>query len=452
MRQLIIFITLLTVLTAKTAYSVEDFTIWKVDATVQKFNDVYFAGQDDELIIIVCDSILYRMNSENGEMLDSIYLEKLVVSSAINKDGFKIYVSLLDSIALFDVYDFSKVEYLPRIPLSGRVEGFEVRHGFSYLSISEDSKYLSCTYSEGNGFYQELYQVLIYNLESKTLEHRFDNNSSVEADIRRYYNKSMSPDESTLLIHSAQKGGGELLFYDLNKKELSTRIETKGKVYNGAEFIFLNENEVCISQSALPNYNGFNVLNMKVNLIEEYFNFKSDKQRLSLDLPYIIDSDLLLLTLKDHDNSTFRMTFFNTATRDTSINYYNIQLGAKIDIKKGKDYFISYRPSDIYLHDLNQYLTLTNVKENNDFYSIEISPNPSNNRKFSLNIKTDKTFNSDINLYNINGQLVLNIIKNKTFSLGENILEFHIPTEISSGHYYIRLESEGGSEDVKIQF
>lgn len=127
-------------------------------------------------------------------------------------------------------------------------------------------------------------------------------------------------------------------------------------------------------------------------------------------------------------------------------------LGAKIDIKKGKDYFISYRPSDIYLHDLNKYLTLTNVKENNNFYSIEISPNPSNNRKFSLNITTDTIFNADINLYNINGQLEFNIIKNRIFTNGENVLEFSIPNELSSGQYYLKIESEGGSQDVKIQF
>lgn len=322
----ILLLTVCFVSIISSAYSVEDFTIWKVDATIQKFNDVYFAGQDDELIIIVCDSILYRMNSSNGNYIDSLYFGKRALSSAITNDGLKVYISLWDSIVGYDVYDYSIKEYLPSIPLSGRVTGADIRVAFSNLSISDNNEFLSCSYSEGNGQSQELHQILIYNIESNSLEHRFDNNTSVESKIRSYFNLKMAPNETTLLVLSSRDGAGEVLFYDLNKKELSTRIDTKGKVYIDADFIFLNENEVCITQSALPNYNGFNVLNMKVNLIEEYFNFKSDKQRLSLGLPYIIDSDLLLLTLKDHDNSTFRMTFFNTATRDTSINYYNIQL------------------------------------------------------------------------------------------------------------------------------
>ena len=172
MKQLIIFITLLTVLTAKTAYSVEDFTIWKVDATVQKFNDVYFAGQDDELIIIVCDSILYRMNSSNGNYIDSLYFGKRALSSAITNDGLKVFVSLWDSIVGYDVYDFSNVLNIPKLHLSGRLIDDDINTAYLDLSISEGDKFLTYVYHEANNQSQNLYQIAIYDLELNTLEYR----------------------------------------------------------------------------------------------------------------------------------------------------------------------------------------------------------------------------------------------------------------------------------------
>jgi len=451
-KQLIIFITLLTVLTAKTAYSVEDFTIWKVDATVQKFNDVYFAGQDDELIIIVCDSILYRMNSSNGNYIDSLYFGKRALSSAITNDGLKVFVSLWDSIVGYDVYDFSNVLNIPKLPLSGRLIDDDINTAYLDLSISEGDKFLTYVYHEANNQSQNLYQIAIYDLELNTLEYRIDNNVNLKNESVSYFNPTMSPDLKTILIKTLKNNNSQLLFYDIEKKDFSYRINEEGQLYTNAEFIFLNEFDVNITESAFPDYYGFNVYNLKTGLLKEYFNFQNNKHRISSRIPYEINEQLFLLTLFDHDNNSTFFTFFDLQNIDTLGHFYNIQRGAKIDINKNNTFFLSYSTADIYLHDLNRYLTLTNIKENNTFYSLEISPNPSKNRNFSLNITTNKIFNADIDLYNINGQLEFNIIKNRIFTYGENVLEFSISNELSSGQYYLKIESEGGSQDVKIQF
>jgi len=448
----ILLLTVCFVSIISSAYSVEDFTIWKVDATVQKFNDVYFAGQDDELIIIVCDSILYRMNSSNGKYIDSLYFGKRALSSAITNDGLKIYISLWDSIVGYDVYDFSNVLNIPKLPLSGRLIDDDINTAYLDLSISASDKFLTYVHHEANNQSQNLYQVAIHDLVSNTLVYRIDNSTNLVNEINVYSKPTILPDEKAIMFIKSVSGIGEVVFYDFESEVFSTRVETKTKLTPQTEFIFLNDNEVTITRSAIPSFYGFNVLNLNTNVVEEYYNFWSSEQKLTFVAPYKINDNLFLLTLYNQNKSNFRMTFFNKAIRDTSTNFYNIQLGAKIDINMINTLFLSYSTADIYLHDLNRYLTLTNIIENNNFYSLEISPNPSNNRNFSLNITTDKIFNADIDLYNINGQLEFNIIKNRIFTNGENVLEFSISNELSSGQYYLKIESEGGSQDVKIQF
>ena len=448
----LLLLTVCLVFIISSAHSVEDFTIWKVDANVQKFNDVYFAGQDDELIIIVCDSILYRMNSSNGNYIDSLYFGKRALSSAITNDGLKIYISLWDSIVGYDVYDLSRSFNIPKVSFSGRIKDDNTRSAYLKIYISDQDNYLYCLYDERNDVYENIYQILIFDIESNSLTHRFDNNTSVKNSVISYRESQMSPDEKTMIIYSEQNGEGELFFYDLEKKEFQNRIETKGKIFGLAEITFLSNIEVNITESELPSINGFNILDLNTNIIEDIFNFKSEDKRMSLKKSYRINENLLLLNLFSHTDNKTIFTFFNLEIKDTMSHLYNFQRGAEIDINELKTNLISYNGGSIYLHDLNKYLTKASVDGINQLYLINISPNPSNNRKFSLNITTDTIFNADINLYNINGQLEFNIIKNRIFTNGENVLEFSIPNELSSGQYYLKIESEGGSQDVQIQF
>jgi hypothetical protein len=425
---------ILLFITFSSAYSIEDFTIWKVDATVQKFNDVYFAGQDDELIMIVCDSILYRMNSVTGDFIDSLYFGKRALSSAITNDGLKVYVSLWDSIVGYDVYDFSKVVHIPKIPLSGRLIDDDMRTAYGDLSVSNSDRYLNCTYDEGNHQLERLSQVLVYDLESNALLHRLDYSKNLVNEINVYSKPTMTPDEKTIILITSVTGIGEVVFYDLINKEFTTRIETKTKLTPQTEFVFLNENEVAITRSALPSVYGFNVLNLTTNVVEDYFNFWSDKVRLSIRSPYKINDNLFLLTLRDHDNSNFRLTFFNKETRDTSQNFYNIQLGARIDIKKDKSTFISYRTGDIYMHDLNKYLALTSAEDIPES-NIVISPNPSQNT-IRVHTKVEQFISYEI--VDMNGIVTL---EEKSSS---NTISIDI-SSLSKGVYFIQLTKIDGS-------
>ncbi|PKL84428.1 MAG: hypothetical protein CVV22_13030, partial [Ignavibacteriae bacterium HGW-Ignavibacteriae-1] len=193
----LLLLTVCFVTIISSAYSVEDFTIWKVNATdepYRPFNNASFAGQEDELIIIVSDSMMYRMNSVTGDFIDSLYFGKKAVSSAITNDGLKVYVSLWDSIVGYDVYDFSKVVNIPQIPLSGRLIEDDMRTVYLDISVSNSNRYLNCTYSEGNHQLEQLYQILVYDLESNALLHRLDYSKNLVNEINVYSKPTMTPD------------------------------------------------------------------------------------------------------------------------------------------------------------------------------------------------------------------------------------------------------------------
>jgi len=49
------------------------------------------------------------------------------------------------------------------------------------------------------------------------------------------------------------------------------------------------------------------------------------------------------------------------------------------------------------------------------------------------------------------GQVVYSIGQNIYLQNGNNSADFNLPNELPSGQYYLRIETDGGSQDVIIQ-
>ena len=94
---------------------------------------------------------------------------------------------------------------------------------------------------------------------------------------------------------------------------------------------------------------------------------------------------------------------------------------------------------------------MRNIINESVISTINLSPNPSNSRSYTLRMNLLSNINASINLYNTVGQKVLTIKENIFLHIGENIVDFNIPLELLSGQYFLRIESERGSQDVTIQ-
>lgn len=96
-------------------------------------------------------------------------------------------------------------------------------------------------------------------------------------------------------------------------------------------------------------------------------------------------------------------------------------------------------------------MVFTQLENSELFQGVKLSPNPSQDRNYTLQFNSQNELSIDLKLYNIIGQEIFIIAQNIFLQNGNNSIDFNISNELPSGQYFLRLESKGGSQDVKIQ-
>lgn len=456
MRYLIV---LLTILSTFTLFST-DFQLWERQFDVDGgLRNAEFAGVNDEFIVAFDNHHLYKFNTETSELIDSLYYEKYVISSVISNDGLNYYINVEDKILDLDVNTMKVKDTLPTPNLSDNILNKGLTQRTTQINISKDDKLITYTYSESNSDFELSNELVVYDLEQKKIIAR-------AGDIERnyesqFYNPTFTPDAETLLVviyrpeYNQNEAETQLWFYDIAKGSfinIGDKNEFRNNISGNSEFTFIDDKQVHITRSSLPNLYGLNVLNLENGLITDYFNFKDLKYNIYSGKTIKLDDNTLIISLGSFQYWQTLLVFYDISNNDTLTTFLLDDLGLQFMINKNHTYILGFNNNHLQLYNLSEYLKIAEVKPINIFSDISLTPNPSKDRDFNLTINSISNMNINLNLYNIVGQKVLDIKRNIFINKGENQIEFNIPNELTSGQYFLRIQSERGNQDVKIQF
>jgi len=437
----------------------EDYQLWERQFAIEGgLRSAEFAGANDEFIVAYDDHHLYKFNTETSQMLDSIYYEKDVYSCVASNDGLIYYTSIEDEILLYDVNTMEVIDTIPSPEISSEAPNNSIRAGISNLGISENDKLLTFRYAESFDNQYRHYEFIVHDLEQRKIIARVGDN---ERNYRsQFYNPTFTPNAETLLVvverpeNNFQESETQLWFYDIKNGTLiniGDKEKFRNNVAGNSEFTFLNEKEVHISNSVLPNLNGFNILNMESGLMTDYFNFKNLKYNVYSGKPVKLDDNLVIISLASFQEWQTLLMFYNITNRDTVTTFVLDGRSIQLNANNIKSFMIGYNNNYLYLYNLSKYLKIASIKPINLFSEIKLSPNPSQNREFNLILNSVSNMNINLSLYNIIGQKALEIKNDIFINEGENQIEFNLQNELPPGQYFLRIETERGNQDVKIQ-
>lgn len=146
--------------------------------------------------------------------------------------------------------------------------------------------------------------------------------------------------------------------------------------------------------------------------------------------------------------SSQQFVFQNSLSQ--KLNNLAIQPDGKILICGGYMYLTSQHPYILapVLARLSPNL-LNNEVAIKDFIAVKTFPNPFIN-KIELSFELPNSEITSINLYDLQGRLVINLTRNKLFSQGGNFEEYYM-SELSNGTYFIRITTKSGlSKTLKV--
>ena len=109
----------------------------------------------------------------------------------------------------------------------------------------------------------------------------------------------------------------------------------------------------------------------------------------------------------------------------------------------------SFAPDDTLLIEqaITAFFATASVEENSLNSSLVISPNPSSG-EFTVDFKNPETQNIKISLFNVNGQLISELL-NETTQTGNTKIKMDL-SRYSKGMYYINISDKKGSVNKKI--
>lgn len=449
-------IILLTILSTINLFS-EEFKIWERQfGGVDGLRQADFAGAEDEFIIAYEYHILYRINTETSEILDSLYFGNSILGTIVSKDGLVYYVSVNEKLYLYDVNTMRIMDSIPP-PKISEFAPSDAYIGIAELNLSEDNKLITFRYSERRPNDYEHFEFVVYDLEQRKVIIRVGDESRNYRS--KFYNPTFTPNAETLLVYTyiPPFNGNEreyhLWFYDISNQiflDIGEKNQYKDKLTNHSKFTFLNDNEVHISDSRLPNAYGFNVLNLKTGITESLFNFNEIIDYDETTKPNRISEKLYLIGIYNRSINQMSFNLFDIDVRDTLRGFYVYPVGLPV-VSKSLNHVLGYGNYHLSLYNLSDYLNTTSVQETELYSGIKISPNPSQDRNYTLEFNSQNELSIDLKLYNMMGQEIFSIGQNNYLHSGNNSIDFNIPNDLPSGQYFLRIESERGSQDVKIQ-
>jgi len=442
----------------------EGYQLWERQFAIEGgLRSAEFAGLNDEFIVAYDDHHLYKFNTETSQMLDSIYYEKVVISSVISNDGLKYYINVEDNIIVIDVNTMNVNDTIPTPELSGNIINKGLSQRTTQINISNNDRFITYSYAESNLNSEHSYEFIVYDLIQRKIIARVGDN---ERNYRSFfYNPTFTPNAETLLVvvyrpeNNFQESERQLWFYDI-KNGTSINIGDKEKFRNklqtnsgsNSDFTFIEDKKVHITNSTLPDLYGFNVLNLETGTTESYFNFEGIKHNVYTGRLNKINEYLFIVPSYSFIKKLTKLVFFDISIKDT-LFIFNIQnlRAMKINVNKDNTLLLGYNSYQLELYDLSELLITASVKPFNLFSEIKLSPNPSQNREFNLIVNSVSNMNINLSIYNIIGQKSIDIRNNIFINEGENQIEFNLPNELPAGQYFLRIETERGNQDVKIQ-